>query len=117
MPKTIVIYSPDKDFRSNFAMVLQDFFNVVLTGDRENLAEYTDTQHADLLIADAVPSEQIIAQFKAIKVTHPALRIIILYVSQFGKQRSEKELQGAVDEVFYKPVDVGELIDSIYKAA
>src|SRR5690348_9083281 len=74
-PKTIVIYSPDKDFSESLTMVLQDFFNVVSTDDVETLCKYATIHNADIIIADTMPTEDIRQRFKSVKKEHKHLHI------------------------------------------
>jgi DNA-binding response OmpR family regulator len=111
--KTIIIYSPDKDLNVSLSMVLQDFFNVITTEDIETLAEYTALHKADLVIADATPTEALRRRFEKLKEAQRRLRIIMIYVSQFTEKEMKKQFEKVVDEVFYKPIELSELIDSI----
>ncbi len=111
--KTIIIYSPDKDLNVSLSMVLQDFFNVITTEDIETLAEYAALHKADLVIADATPTEALRRRFEKLKEAQRRLRIIMIYVSQFTEKEMKKQFEKVVDEVFYKPIELSELIDSI----
>jgi len=112
-PKTIVIYSPDKDFSESLSMVLQDFFNVVTTNDVETLRKYATIHNADIVIADAMPTEDIRQCFEAMKKERRHLHIIMLYVSRLTDKRLKDEFRKIVDAFFYKPIELTELIDSI----
>ncbi|HZV13129.1 MAG TPA: hypothetical protein VFA55_07930 [Candidatus Kapabacteria bacterium] len=111
--KTIVIYSPDKDLNVSLSMVLQDFFNVVTTEDIEALAGYVAIHKANLVIADAMPTEDLRVRFEKLKQEQRRLRIIMIFVSQLIGKKTKEEFNKIVDAVFYKPIELSELIDSI----
>lgn len=113
LPKTIVIYSPDKDFSTSLSMVLQDFFNVLTTNDIEEVCDYVHLHEASLVIADAVPTTKMQQCFERLKKENKHVHLIMIYVSRLIEQKAKDKFHDVVDTIFYKPIELSELIDTI----
>lgn len=104
--KTILIFSPDLNLCFSLSMLFQDRFHVITT---TNLAmvESLATEHAaDLMIADAVPSERLIAKLDSLRTFSGRLPVIMLYVYNARDTLLDREIRAHVDSVFYKPIEI-----------
>jgi DNA-binding NtrC family response regulator len=105
--KTILIYSPDLNFCFSLSMLFQDRYNVVTTTNPGMLETFVGHYEADLVIVDAVPSEQMIERLGGLKEARKDLPIIMLYVYSPKSVNMDKAIRDRVDSVFYKPFDLG----------
>ena len=104
--KTILIYSPDLNFCFSLSILFQDRFSVITTTNADMLETFVAHYSADLVIVDAVPSDDIIEKLDALKRLNKSLPIIVLYVYSPKDVQLDRMIRGHVDSVFYKPFDV-----------
>ena len=104
--KTIIIYSPDLNFCFSLSMVFQDRYNVMTTTNMGMLEKFVSIYSADLVIVDAVPTENLIARIEGLKASKQDLPIIILYVYTPKDVTLDRAIREHVDSVFYKPFEI-----------
>jgi DNA-binding NtrC family response regulator len=104
--KTILIYSPDLNFCFSLSILFQDRFSVITTTNAEMLEPFVAHYNADLVIVDAVPSDEMIGKLDALKRLNKSLPIIVLYVYSPKEVQLDRMIRSHVDSVFYKPFDV-----------
>jgi DNA-binding response OmpR family regulator len=104
--KTILIFSPDLNLCFSLSMLFQDRFHVVTTTNLAMVESLAAEHAADLMIADAVPSERLIAKLDSLRTLSGRLPVIMLYVYNARDVLLDREIRAHVDSVFYKPVEI-----------
>jgi response regulator RpfG family c-di-GMP phosphodiesterase len=104
--KTILIFSPDLNLCFSLSMLFQDRFHVVTTTDLAMVEPLAAEHAADLMIADAVPSERLMAKLDDLQSATGRIPIILLYVYNARDVALDRDIRAHVDSVFYKPVEI-----------
>jgi DNA-binding response OmpR family regulator len=104
--KSIIIYSPDLNFCFSLSMVFQDRYNVITTTNLGMLEKFVAIYAADLVIVDAVPTENLIHRIDGLKTSTVNLPILILYVYSAKEVAVDRVIRSHVDSVFYKPFEI-----------
>ena len=104
--KTIIIYSPDLNFCFSLSMVFQDRYNVITTTNLGMLEKFVAIYSADLVMVDAVPTENLIQRIDGLKTSSRSLPVIILYVYSAKEGAMDRIIRSHVDSVFYKPFEI-----------
>jgi len=111
--KTIVLFSRDIDFCVSLQLLLEDRYHVVTTTDPEMILLLAETFAADLIVADAHPSEQMRRRFQTVKLLQRAPAIMMFYVSYPENNRFREMFRSTVDALFSKPLDLIEVMKRI----
>jgi len=111
--KSVVVYSPDIDFCVSFQMALEDHHQIVTTTDAQMLIVLVKTFKPNLVIIRAVPSRKVRQLLMLMKGTLPQLRIMFFVSARGLDHASFNGFLSLVDEVFYEPVGITKVIESI----
>ena len=111
--KTIVLFSRDIDFCVSLQLLLENRYHVVTTTDPDMILLLAKTFGASLIVADALPSEQMRRRFEFVKRRHPAPAIMMFYVSYPENNRFKEMFRATVDALFSKPLDLADVMESI----
>jgi DNA-binding NtrC family response regulator len=104
--RTILIYSSDLNFCFSLSMLFQDRYNVITTTNPVMMPTLVSDYSADLLIVDAVPSEQLLERLDGVREINAGLPIIMLYVYSPKLVHLENAVRSHVNSLFYKPFDL-----------
>lgn len=105
--KRILIYSVDNDFCQSLTLLFQSKYHVFSTIDINKIVEISEKENIDLVLVDSINSdERVFLHVKKLKNLLPEIKIVLLYVYKFSYIEMEKRYREIVDGLFYKPVDI-----------
>jgi DNA-binding NarL/FixJ family response regulator len=107
--KTIFLFSPDPDFCTSFALLLQNRFQIVTTTRFEFIHKIANTLRPHIFIADFKTSEKIVEFLVQMKNKTPTLKIILLLDSWINYKTIESTLKKTVDAIYYQPIDLTDI--------
>jgi DNA-binding NtrC family response regulator len=114
--KNILVVDRDKDFCKNVRLYLEQEYNIV-TRQRLKYIDYSIILNKiNLFIIDVDFNRKNLLEFiENLKLSHPRIKIIIMYTYfQFDK-KTEKDLYQFVDDMIAKPFDVQMLKSKVDK--
>lgn len=112
--KKILIFSEDIDFCRSLTLLFQSKYDVLSTTVIEETFDLVGKEKVDLILADsAISDERILSAIKKIKNVRTEIIIILLYVYNFSNIELEKNYREFVDGLFYKPVDIYQVMSVI----
>ncbi len=112
--KTILLHSADKDLMKSLSILLQDQFGIVATETVEELALQRSNKCISLLVVDlerSIPA--LLAEFEQRHLENYEAPIIVLYAFRQGQPDWEKKIRQLASQVFYKPVQIEQILEAI----
>lgn len=111
--KSIVIYSPDFSLCYSLLMYLQSQYKVVATTDIDIVQSLICNKSADLVILDSEPSSNIQIKCEQFKKCRSEVPVLLTYVFNNKIKDLESGIKKFVNEIFYKPFDLNEIVTKI----
>lgn len=112
--KKILIFSEDIDFCRSLTLLFQFKYDVISTTVIEEIFDLVGKEKVDLILVDsAISDERILSAIKKIKNIRTEIIIILLYIYKFSNIELEKNYRECVDGLFYKPVDIYQVMGVI----
>lgn len=113
--KGILIYSQDPDFCISLTLLFQEEYEVSSTTLLSEVAKKIGSRQVDLLVADSSSSlREIYREIEEIKKREPSFPVVLLYVYRFENKDLESNLRRFVNALFYKPIDITQLTDTVH---
>ena len=112
--RTILLHSADKDLMKSLSILLQDQYEIVATETVEELALQRTNKNISLLVVDlerSIPA--LLAEFEQRRLVNHNIPIIVLYAFRQGQPDWEKKIRQLASQVFYKPVQIEEILEAI----
>jgi hypothetical protein len=103
--RSVVLYSPDRDFCLSLSMMWKDEFDIVTTTDDEMIFNLVQSIQPDVLLAEAKPTLRLQRMFEFLKARIPGLHIVMLCTSGIDDDFSER-LGHFVDAMYTEPIDI-----------
>jgi len=94
-------------------MYLQDKYNVTSSTDFNLLISLAKNGDFDLVIIDSQPDNKIKELCREIKKLSLKVKIVLTYVYNKNLKETDKELRNCVSAIFYKPIDLMEVSQSL----
>ncbi|MBD3226187.1 MAG: response regulator [Caldithrix sp.] len=105
--KNIMVVDPDEDFCRNVRLYLEDNYSVMSRQGLEFLDYSIILYQIDLVLLDAdFATHESIKLLKDLKINHPRLKIVVMYVYLSLDREIEKSLAQHADDMIAKPFDV-----------
>ena len=104
--RSVVLYSPDRDFCLSLAMMWKNEFDLVTTADDGMLFHLVHSIRPDVLLAEARPTLRLQRKFEILKAKIPGLRIVMLCTSEIKDPGFSDRLRLFVDALYTEPVDM-----------
>lgn len=112
--KKILIFSEDIDFCRSLTLLFQFKYDVISTTVIEEIFDLVGKEKVDLILVDsAISDERILSAIKKIKNIRTEIIIILLYIYKFSNIELERNYRECVDGLFYKPVDIYQVMGVI----
>ncbi len=113
--KRVLIYSQDPDFCISLTLLFQDEYDVASTTLLSEVGEKIGSGQADLLVADSSSSlSEMYQKIEDIKKREPSFPVVLLYVYRLENKDIESNLRRFVSALFYKPIDIMQLSDTVH---
>lgn len=113
--KRVLIYSQDPDFCISLTLLFQEEYDVASTTLLHEVAEKIGLHQSDLLVVDSSSSlRDIYRQIEDIKKREPSFPVVLLYVYRTENKDLESNLRRFVNALFYKPIDIVQLSDTVH---
>ncbi len=112
--RNILLHSADKDLMKSLSILLQDQYDIVATETAEELALQRANKCISLLVVDlerSIPA--LLAEFEQRRLEKHDAPIIVLYAFRQGQPDWEKKIRQLASQVFYKPVQIEEILEAI----
>ncbi|MGA7160285.1 MAG: hypothetical protein WBZ48_04745 [Bacteroidota bacterium] len=112
--KNILLHSADKDLMKSLSILLQDQYGIVETETVEQLALQRNNKCISILVVDlerSIPA--LLAEFEQRRLENPHTPIIVLYAFRQGQPEWEKKIRQLANQVFYKPVQIEQILEAI----
>ena len=104
--RSIVLYSPDRDFCLRLCMVWKDEFEIVTTSDDDMIFNLVQSIQPDILLVEAQPTVKLQRKFEFLKSKSSSLRIVILCPSEIKDAGFSQRLRRFVDAMYTEPIDI-----------
>jgi hypothetical protein len=104
--RSVVLYSPDRDFCLSLSMMWNHEFDIVATADDEMLYGLVQSIQPDVLLAEARPTLRLERTFEYLKAKMPELRIVMLCTAEINNAGFSNRLKHFVDAMYTEPVDI-----------
>ena len=111
--KKVLFFSPDFSLCYSLLMYLQDKYNVTSSTDFNLLISLAKNGDFDLVIIDSQPDNKIKELCREIKKLSLKVKIVLTYVYNKNLKETDKELRNCVSAIFYKPIDLMEVSQSL----
>lgn len=111
--KRILILSDDSQLALSLSLFFGEEFDVQIVEQFDHAWELITHNHADLLLVDfGLPDDHISKSLSNIR-RRKKIPIVLMYVFHEKKVSLETELRKHVDAVFYKPVNILDVLGQI----
>ncbi len=111
--KRILILSDDSQLASSLSLFFGDEFDVQTVEQFDQVREILNRGHADLLLIDfGLPDNRISQSLSNLK-GRKKIPVILMYVFHEKKIPIESEIRKYADAVFYKPVNITDVLGRI----
>jgi DNA-binding response OmpR family regulator len=111
--RAILLYSADLDFCISFRLLFQRRFHLATTTDADMLSMTVSTMQPDVLVVDAPLTFRTQGKLAVLKLRHPHLRIVLLYVPGRHPEPPHAVLKQIAHAWFPKPINIAEVISAI----
>jgi hypothetical protein len=104
--RSVVLYSPDRDFCLSLSMMWKDEFDLVTTTDDDMIFALVQSIQPDVLLAEARPTVRLQRKFEFLKARFPKLRIVMICTAEIKNDDFSEHLGHFVDAMYSEPIDI-----------